>query len=156
MSDVAVQNSDSQIQRIPSLDKIEVMILEAGGHIRGNGPEADIFPETHSFTPGLYIRELFMPAGSVLTSRTHVTEHPYVVSQGRATVYSEVDGVREVVAPLTGITKAGTKRLLFIHEDMTWTTFHVTDLTDVEEIEKVIFAPWVNEYIVRIRAEGVT
>ena len=41
-------------------------------------------PSVHRFTQGLYIRETFMPAGTLLTSKIHKTEHPYTISKGKA------------------------------------------------------------------------
>lgn len=103
--------------------------------IVGSGlPLAD-FPLVHRFTPGMYIREIFMPAGSVLTSKIHKTEHPYVISKGVVTVWTAEQGAITLSAPHTGITKPGTRRVLFVHEDTIWTTFHVGDETTVEEIE---------------------
>ncbi len=96
---------------------------------------------THTFTPGLYARTLFMPKGSLFISKIHKTEHPYVISQGRASVWTE-DGVVELKAPHIGVTKPGTCRVLYIHEDCTWTTFHPTPHTDVDAIEADIIQPF--------------
>jgi len=97
-------------------------------------------PVVHRFTPGLYIREIFMPAGSVVVSKIHRTEHPFTVSQGRVRVF--IDGVwEEIVAPYTGITKPGTRRVLTVIEDTVWTTYHPTNLRDVDEIEHAIIEP---------------
>lgn len=94
----------------------------------------------HLFTPGLYIREIFMPAGTRLISKIHKTEHPYVISKGKVGVWTEEDGVVTIEAPHTGITKPGTRRLLYIYEDTIWSTFHVTSETDVKKIEdQIIF-----------------
>ena len=90
-------------------------------------------PLVHRFTPNLYIREIFMPKGALVVSLKHLTEHPFVVSKGHAAVLTE-DGVIQIKAPYCGITKAGTQRILFIHEDCVWTTFHVTKETDPEKI----------------------
>ena len=90
-------------------------------------------PLVHRFTPGLYIREIFMPKGALVVSLKHLTEHPFVVSKGHAAVLTET-GVQQIKAPHCGITKAGTQRVLFIHEDCVWTTFHVTNETDPEKI----------------------
>lgn len=92
-------------------------------------------PPKHRFTPGMYIRELFMPAGSLIMSKIHKTEHPYVVSKGKVSVWIEGAGVEVITAPHTGITMPGTRRCLFVHEDTLWTTFHVTNETDLEKIE---------------------
>ncbi len=95
-------------------------------------------PVTHSFVPGFYVRQIFMPAGAVLTSKIHKTEHPYVITKGRVRVLTEDGGIVELAAPHSGITKPGTRRLLEILEDTVWTTFHPTDLTDVDAIEEAI------------------
>ena len=157
MSDVVAtaMNAVGSVRARPTIDQVEVMILAAGGEIRAGGCELAGFPERHIFTPGLYIRELRAPAGSVITSRIHMTEHPWVMSAGHASVYSDDEGPMDVCAPAFGITKPGTRRMAFVHEDMVWTTFHVTDLTDLDAIERVIYAPWNNPYLAEIEAGGV-
>lgn len=94
-------------------------------------------PLTHRFTPGMYIREIFMPAGSLITSKIHNTEHPYTISKGKVAVSIDGKDWEEIEAPYTGITKPGTRRILYIIEDCIWTTYHVnpTDTQDVQEIE---------------------
>lgn len=103
-------------------------------------------PLTHRFTDGMYIREIFMPAGTLLTSKIHKTRHPFVVSKGKCIVY---DGSKPetISAPYTGITEANTRRLLYIEEDTIWTTFHVTNKTDVDEIEKEIIKDHKNNLV---------
>jgi len=94
-------------------------------------------PLTHRFTDGMYIREIFMPAGSILTSKIHKTNHPFVVSKGKCIVY-DGNKLETITAPHTGITEPNTRRLLYIEEDTIWTTIHVTKKTNVDEIEKDI------------------
>lgn len=112
---------------------VEKRMCEIGGYDRHT--EDSPCGTKHTFTPGLYTREIFMPAGSLIVSRIHMFEHPFVISQGKVSVY---DG-KEVVtltAPFQGVTSPGTKRLLYVHEDTTWTTFHVTDKSTFEEIDQ--------------------
>jgi hypothetical protein len=101
-------------------------------------------PVTHRFTPGLYIREIHIPAGTLLTSMEHKTRHPFVVSKGRIAVMSENEGRVVYQAPFTGITEPGTRRALFAETDTIWTTFHATDKTSVEEIAGDILEPHQN------------
>lgn len=96
------------------------------------------FQNQHDFCPGIYARTIFMPAGMICTSKTHRTQHFFVVSQGSCTVVDSHGTEQLITAPHLGITEPGTKRALHIHEDCIWTTFHRTDLTDVDEIEKEI------------------
>jgi hypothetical protein len=84
-------------------------------------------PVSHTFTDNMYIREIFMPAGSLITSKIHKTEHPYTVSYGKAAVSIDNGEWLEITAPYTGITKAGTRRVLYIIEDCIWTTYHNFD-----------------------------
>lgn len=101
-------------------------------------------PVTHRFTPGMYIREIFIPAGTLLTSAIHKTEHPFVISKGRIAVISENEGRVIYEAPFTGITQPGTRRVLHAETDTIWTTFHATDETDVSKICLAILEPHVN------------
>lgn len=95
-------------------------------------------PLVHRFSDGMYIREIHMPAGIIVTSRTHKTQHPFVISKGVVEVIRE-DGSRETLqAPHTGITEAGTRRILLVHSDTVWSTFHITAKTDPVEIEDEI------------------
>lgn len=103
-------------------------------------------PLTHRFTDGMYIREIFMPAGTILTSKIHKTNHPFVVSKGKCIVY-DGNKLETISAPHTGITEPNTRRLLYIEEDTIWTTFHITDKTDVDEIEKEIIQEHNNEML---------
>jgi hypothetical protein len=101
------------------LDELEVAMLE--------NCEPVHCLTTHMFTDGMYIREIFMPAGSLITSKVHKTEHPYIVSYGKVAVSIDGDDWDEITAPYTGITKPGTRRVLYILEDCIWTTFHRVD-----------------------------
>jgi len=122
---VEVGPQQNTLQKVTQLDALEVEILKL--------PQVHC-PLVHRFTPGLYIREIFMPAGTAVTSARHLTCHPFVISKGDVSVYVENVEVARYKAPYTGITQPGTRRLLLIHEDTVWTTFHVTEKTDPDEI----------------------
>ncbi len=95
----------------------------------------------HIFTNGLYTRECFIPKGTICTTKIHRCEHPFVISMGLASVWTKDTGWRLVGAPFTGITRPGTRRLIVAHEDTLWSTFHVTNETDLVEIEKKLIEP---------------
>lgn len=105
----------------PDLDRLESAML---GAARAGVTEPIELPLVHRFTPGLYTREIFMPAGTLLTSRIHKTEHPFVVLTGKVSVYIPGEGVEHIEAPHVGVTQPGTRRVLYIHEDCRWLTFH--------------------------------
>lgn len=98
-------------------------------------------PLTHLFTPGLYAREISVPAGTVIVTKIHKTEHPFVMLTGAARVWTEEDGIVPLKAPYVGVTKPGTRRVLYVTEDCRWITFHATKETDLEKIERVLIQP---------------
>lgn len=100
------------------------------------------FPTEHLFLPGMYIRKIFMPAGSLLTSMRHKTKHPFVIASGKLRVMDQ-SGVIEYEAPIVGVTEAETKRILYIYEDTTWITFHVNpeNISDPDEMAEYLTYP---------------
>ncbi len=86
--------------------------------------------------------------GDRVTSKIHKTDHPFIISKGMAVVY--VDGKELLlVAPYIGITKAGTRRVLWIPdfavESCIWTTVHANpDNEKLEEIEDRILEKRLN------------
>lgn len=91
----------------------------------------------HHFADGCYARELHIPAGVVLVGAIHKTNHHWILSKGRVVV-SGGEGEQEYAAPYHGQTYPGEKRAIYAIEDTVWTTFHVTDKTDINDIEKDI------------------
>jgi hypothetical protein len=101
------------------------------------GPES--CPVQHFFAPGSYAREITMPEGTVVIGKIHRHAHINVVSKGRVRVLT-YEGVQEYTAPCTFVSTPGTKRLVLMLEDTVWTTVHVTDKTDLAEIEREVIA----------------
>ena len=99
----------------------------------------DCCPLRHTFGDGLYIREITMPKGMVIVSKLHKTTHPYFVLSGDVSVFTETGTVR-IRGPFSGITRAGTKRILYTHEETVWTTVHATEETELEKIEEEVIA----------------
>jgi hypothetical protein len=97
-------------------------------------------PLTHIFTPYLYTRQIFMPAGTLIVSKIHKFQHPFIISKGIARVKINDGEWERLEAPYTGITEPGTRRVLYIEEDCIWTTFHVTDLYPGSESKEAIQA----------------
>ena len=120
---------------IDNREKIEAMQAEM---MEGERVEV---PCEHRFTPGMYIREVTIPAGTLIVSMAHKTEHPFVISKGRILVAADHEAAVELTAPHTGITMPGTRRILHALEETVWTTFHVTNETDVEKIVMEITEP---------------
>lgn len=123
-------------EELSTASPIELLEYEMSQFPDGN------FPTEHFFTPGLYVRKIFMPAQSMLTSMKHKTEHPFMITSGKVQVLHQ-DGEEMYEAPYMGITKEGTKRVLYIHEDTTWFTFHANpeNITDPDEMVEYLTEP---------------
>lgn len=100
----------------------------------------DVCPVKHHFSPGLYIREMFLPAGYCVAGKIHKYAHQNVITSGRVRVFTEQDGLLELVGPCTFVSKPYTKRLVYVLEDTVWSTMHHTNSTDLVEIESEVIA----------------
>ena len=54
-----------------------------------------INPLKHTFADGLYIREIFMPKGQIVSTGIHKVEHPYFVHKGDVSVLTD-EGIKRV------------------------------------------------------------
>jgi hypothetical protein len=104
-------------------------------------PQIDLSEHTkHHFADGLYIRELFRPAGTTIVGKTHKKAHFYIVLSGIVTVVG--DGKRETYeAPAIIKSLPGTKRAVFAHTDAICITVHPTDSQDLQRIEAELIEP---------------
>ena len=96
-------------------------------------------PTKHSFSDGQYIREIYNPSGLVLVTKIHSKNHPFFLMKGEMSILTE-EGVQRIKAPYQGITKAGTKRIIFTHSECVFITVHRTDTLTIEEVEEEVIA----------------
>ena len=104
----------------------------------------DLNPTKHTFAGGCYVREIFNPANMLLVTKIHKKEHPFFLMKGKMSILTE-DGIKTVEAPHHGITKPGTKRAIFTHEDCVFITVHATDKKTPEEVEEEVIAKDFND-----------
>ena len=104
----------------------------------------------HQFINGLYVRMVHLPAGMFFTTKIHKVRHPYFVLHGKCRILTE-EGVVDMIAPHHGITEPGTKRLMYIVEDVVWYTVHATDKTTPEEVEEEVIAKDYGEFKMEVK-----
>ena len=95
-------------------------------------------PTRHEFIEGLYRREITFPKGTLATGKIHPKDHMDVMLSGEMMVATE-DGFKHLKAPCTLISRAGNKKAGYALTDVVWTTYHPTQATTVEEVEKELF-----------------
>lgn len=106
-------------------------------------------PIEHFFADGLYARALHIPKHCVLTGAIHKREHINILAKGDITVVTE-DGLKRIQAPCVMVSKPGTKRAGFAHEDSLWITVHACDAKDAETAEQLLVT---NDYDEWLRIE---
>lgn len=94
-------------------------------------------PLVHHFSPGIYGREIFMPAGTFVIGHKHKTQHLNIVLSGKAAVLMDGE-VHYVEAPAILESKPGVQKVLLIEEDMRWMTIHAnpSDSRDLVQLEE--------------------
>lgn len=128
---------DSQSNHNDKIEKVESELLKF---------EQIDCPLRHMFAPGVYVREITMPKGSVIIGHEHKTEHFNIVLKGSAKVVQD-DKIELIEAPCIFVSKAGVRKVLHILEEMIWATVHVTDKTTQPELEKELIKKsdsWLN------------
>ncbi len=104
-----------------------------------HGPCVEIEP-VHRFAPGLYVRELTVPAGHVIVGKIHKHETLNILLKGSALL--ACDGkIEKVSAPLTFVSGPGRQKAAIALEDMTWMNVHATTETDLVKIEQEFIEP---------------
>ena len=95
-------------------------------------------PIRHSFAPGIYAREMFIPEGTLLIGKIHKHRHHNFLMQGSIIVLTEEGGVKLLQAPLMIVSEPGTQRVGYAVTDTIWTTVHENsdNTEDLAVIEK--------------------
>lgn len=102
-------------------------------------PQLEI-PVTHYFSPGVYAREITMPAGMTGVGHVHKHRHLNIALTGHALV--TWDGqTQEIRAPFIFESMPGAQKAFQVFSDLRWITIHANpkDISDVVEMEREIF-----------------
>ena len=122
---------------LAQLAAVEAIIREA--------PQTEM-PVTNYFSEGVYGRELFIPAGTVLVGKIHKFSSLNVLVSGDIGVLTN-DGVRRISPPFVEVSPPGTKRIAYAITDTRWLTVHGTHETDVAKIEQHFIAQDEQEFL---------
>ena len=91
-------------------------------------------PVYHLFGPGIYIREVHIPAGTFAIGHHQKYEHVNIILKGQVTMLNENGTTSELQAPFFYIGKPG-RKMGYIHEDIVWQNIYATDERDIEKLE---------------------
>lgn len=91
-------------------------------------------PVIHRFGPGVYIREVTVPAGTLAIGHCQRFEQMNIMLKGKVTVVTDDGELKTLTAPTCFVGKPG-RKVGYIHEEMVWQNIYATNETDVEKLE---------------------
>ena len=106
-------------------------------------------PVSHYHIDGVYVRSMFIPAGTVLTGAIHNKENVSILAQGTIRVTNGTES-KVITAPYVMVDQAGIKRLGVAETDVTFINVWRTDLTDIESLEKELRSESFEEYELKL------
>lgn len=116
-----------QMQRTLDFDQLEAALL-----MKEQAP----CPVIHRFGPGLYIREVHIPAGTFAVGHRQKREHFNVMLSGRVSMVQPDGGLSVLSAPQAFVAPPGRKVGLVL-EDMVWQNIYATDERDIAKLEEM-------------------
>ena len=124
------------VGNMPEILRIEKMLL---------GLEQIECPVKHYLIDGVYLREMFIPAGTVLTGKIHNFESIAILESGTINIANGEESY-SLTAPHKFIDKAGIKRLGYAVTDCVFCTIHKVDTDNIEELEKTLVSDTFDQY----------
>ena len=126
------------------------LVQEFEAAMRTLPPALQVEPKSltvrHHFAPGLYLRELHIPAGMITTGKIHKYACLNILAKGRRSTVVD-NQIVTIEAPHIHLSPPGIKRVSLTHEDSVWITVHATNLTDIDAIERELVCDTEEEYL---------
>ena len=94
-------------------------------------------PEENFFGPNVYIKQVTMPAGSVIIGKSHKIEHICNMISGRMILVDSYGDKKELVAPMTFVAPKG-RKVAYIVETVVFQNIFSTNETDLDKLENMI------------------
>lgn len=122
-----------------------------------NHPQVDC-PVVHHFGPGICIREVFMPAGTIAIGHRQKFDQLNIMIRGKVLIAKD-DGTTQIMtAPMIFTGKAG-RKIGYVMEDMVWQNVYATDLKDASTVEDFFIEKseqWHDDQATKFALESVT
>lgn len=90
----------------------------------------------HTFGPGIYIREVHIPAGTFAIGHFQKTEHMNILLKGNIKLLDENGEMQHRIAPLMYTAPPG-RKVAYALEDVVWLNIYPTTERDVDTLESM-------------------
>ena len=111
-----------------NIDEVEKLMLEK------DQVECDV---QHYFFPGMYIREVSIPKGTLALGHYHKTKHLNIFLKGKATFIDDKGEASTIEAPMMFMSKPG-RKIAYAVETMVWQNIFLTEETSIEKLEEAL------------------
>lgn len=131
------------INKIEALEKA----MLASDDIRIAKGNSDMFPLKHSFSEGVYIREMFMPMGGLVIGKLYKISHTWFLLSGELEVATD-KGNEYYIGPCYVNAPEGTKRVLHAVTDVVFVNVYPNpkNIIDTDKLEEILTCSSYKEY----------
>jgi len=131
------------------ISKVETLenAMLASDDIRIAKGNSDMFPLKHSFSEGVYIREMFMPQGGLVIGKLYKISHTWFLLSGELEVATD-EGAEYYIGPCYVNAPEGTKRVLHAVSDVIFVNVYPNpeNITDTDKLEEILTCSSYKEY----------
>ena len=131
---------------IEEVERIENLLINSNSSDVFVG-DSEQMPLTHSFSEGIYTREILIKKGMFAIGKIHKFDHTFFLLKGKLLLCTQ-EGVKEIEAPYYGISSAGTKRVGIALEDVVFVNVHPNpnNIKDLDKLEEIYVVSSYEEY----------
>lgn len=131
---------------IEKVEQLESSMLSMDNPMIAKG-NSDMFPLKHSFSEGIYVREMFMKKGGLVIGKLYKISHTWFLLSGEIAVATD-EGVNYFIAPCYVHAPEGTKRVIHAMEDTVFVNVYPNpdNITDIEALEDMLTCKSYQEY----------
>lgn len=131
MTDLTLPQTEIQaLARLP--------IAEVEKHFLQHVPQESC-PVQHHFGPGIYIREVHLPAGIMVIGHEHKDAHTNLFLSGKLNLYQDDGSCQTLEAPMLFVSPPG-RKMAYTLTPCVWQNIYATTETDIQALEDTLFA----------------
>jgi hypothetical protein len=134
-------NSETRIINQDFINKVEslesaMLASDSPYIVKGN---SEAFPLKHSFSDGIYVREMFMRAGGLVIGKLYKESHTWFLLSGIIEVVTD-EGINKYTGPVYINAPSGTKRVINAITDSTIVNVYANpeNITDTDLLEDML------------------
>jgi len=135
LNEVSPNDKEGRLLARRKIEQFQADFQSAIGDDTGSMAEINKNGLNELFAGGSYIRRLLIPKDTVIVSRIWKKERSWLIVSGEVTFTTEM-GTQRVKAPYEAVIPAGSKVVLYTHEETLW--YAVTGVDDKENYENEV------------------